>query len=58
MHKQSNFSFVKNLESQAQPVETLLDQYVSGLDPTKERLYEALFKIGRLDVAQKIWMEL
>ena len=53
-----NYSFVKTLESQSQPVETLLDHYVSGLDPTKERLYEALIKIGRYDVAQKVWLEL
>ena len=52
------YRFVKKLNSQAKPVETLLDHYVNGLDPTKERLYEALVKIGRLDVAQKILLEL
>ena len=42
-------------EASPQPVETLLDYYITGQHATKERLYEALVAINRLDVANIVW---
>ena len=47
-------SFVKSLQTQQQPLETLMDTYLSGPNPSKEKLYNALLAIGRADVAQMV----
>ena len=52
------YAFIKRLESTEDPVEALLDDYVTGENPTKEQLYGALLSIGRPDAAKVVMDEL
>jgi len=49
-----SYTFVKSLSNTQQPLETLMDDYLSGPNPSKEKLYNALIAIGREDVAQMV----
>ena len=50
--------YVRYLETLATPVEALMDDFVTGRNATKERLYEALLAIERQDVADRVWVAL
>lgn len=53
-----NHTFVKSLALKQQPLETLMDDYMSSENPTKEKLVEALKAIDRKDVAKMVMEEL
>lgn len=49
--------FVRSLEDKQNPVEHLLQDYVTRQSSTKEQLYECLLAIGRKDVADWFWTD-
>ena len=50
--------YVRYLETLATPVEAFMDDFVTGRNASKERLYEALLAIERQDVADRVWVAL
>lgn len=49
---------IKIFEQAVDPVNSLLDDYLTTPNPTKEALYSALLEIGRHDVAKTVQREL
>ena len=53
-----DINYVRHLDMQPNPVEALLQDFITSKNATKEALYQALVDMERQDVADRLWLAL